>query len=139
MSEVTIPETAIDRYRLIDKGTQAELDRLKGDYALMGSDDIAILRMMVQESVNSGNFALAEKLMSTLAKCSNAALSHAQVSRDLIPRTEVVAIARVLIGIVLDHTRPILSQKDFGNLADSLIYAIQQSIDSAPEGRLQNG
>lgn len=91
--------TPIQRYKLNEAIAQQRLDELSAETTVVGGDDVALTRLLIETHAHS-NPTLSQRLLDTLTKVSNAAEAAAIRSGEYIPKSEIKRIASEMIAMI---------------------------------------
>ncbi len=89
-------------YKLTDPERQTSLDRYRGDDCSVLADEIALLRVLIEEAANARQPSLVERLTSCLARCQQAHTTAQIRAGNLIEKSKVTAICLAMAHLLSD-------------------------------------
>jgi hypothetical protein len=92
-------------YKLNDEAREQRLAEWRGEDASAMADEIALLRLLIEEQSNLGNVGTVNALCATLQRCVSALEAARVRAKEYLPRTTVMLVARQLINLVAERFR----------------------------------
>jgi hypothetical protein len=116
-------------YELTDAQRQEKLDAARCDDPGVLADEIALLRTLINESVNAGKVTEAEKLLSCLSRVQTAHVNAMVRSGCLIERDRLTKICLAMAGLLSDSLRAHGLTDDRHNLiVDYVIERVPETV-----------
>jgi hypothetical protein len=118
----------IVHYNIEDKDRARRLEALRTADGTDLSDEIALSRLLAEESVNSGRAALASQILHNIGKIELTQIAMREKAAQLLDRHAIVAMARLICANIVAR---LSGRPDFAELVDLIIPAIEEAVMTA--------